>query len=238
MEMELGKALVFDLWGDYAHFRKIETTTSPLTYSFPTRTALSGLIAAIMGLERDSYYDLFNSENARFALRILSPVKKMRINVKLIKTDAGFFLWDIRENPRAPAPFEFLKEPHYRIYCWLKDEKRAKELKNSLDKHHSVYTPYLGISELIADFQFVGEFAARAKEVKGDVQIHSVIRRDKANVVVEAGKRYALENMPLVMDMDRNVLNYGDMIFETECEPLRVNHGMFYEIGEENVTFL
>jgi CRISPR-associated protein Cas5h len=233
--MEIEKALVFDLWGDYAHFRKIETTTSPLTYSFPTGTALSGLIAAIIGLERDSYYDLFNSENASFALRILSPTKKIRINLNLIKTDEGFYLWDIKENPRAPAPFEFVKEPQYRIYCWLKDEKKFKELKNYLEKHQSVYTPYLGISELIADFRFVGEIDAKAKEVEGEEEIHSVIRRDKANVIVEEGKRYALENMPLFMDKDRKVLEYGDMIFETNGKPLRVNHGLFYEIGEENV---
>ncbi len=233
--MEIEKALVFDFWGDYAHFRKIETTTSPLTYSFPTRTALSGLIAAIIGLARDSYYNFFNPENARFALRILSPVKKIRINLNLIKTDEGFYLWDIKENPRAPAPFEFVKEPQYRIYCWLKDEKKFKELKNYLEKHQSVYTPYLGISELIADFRFVGELDVKAKEVKEEVEIHSVIRRDKAKVVVEEGKRYALENMPLFMDKNRKVLEYGDMIFETKGEPLRVNHGMFYEIGEENV---
>lgn len=231
--------LVFDLWGDYAHFRKIETTTSPLTYSFPTRTALSGLIAAIIGLARDSYHDLFNSEDAILALRILSPVRKIRINLNLIKTDEGFYLWDIKENPRAPAPFEFVKEPEYRIYCWLKDEELCKKLKRCLEKHLSVYTPYLGISELIADFRFVGVLDAKAKEIKDkdreEVEIHSVIRRDKANVVVEEGKRYALENMPLFMDKDRKVLDYGDMIFETKGEPLRINRGIFYEIGEENV---
>lgn len=230
--MEIEKALVFDLWGDYAHFRKIETTTSPLTYSFPTKTALSGLIAAILGLGRDCYYDLFKTG---FGLRILNPLRKIRINLNLINTADEPFYSLRKKNPRAPTPFEFIKDPQYRIYCWLKDSERYKELKSRLEKHQSVYTPYLGISELIADFKFIGEFDVKAKEVKEEVEIHSVIRRDKANVIVEEGKRYALENMPLSMDKDRKVLEYGDMIFETNAETLKVNHGLFYEIGEENV---
>ncbi|MEM3334056.1 MAG: CRISPR-associated protein Cas5, partial [Thermoplasmata archaeon] len=111
---QIDKVLVFDIWGDYAHFRKIETTTSPLTYFIPTRTALSGIISAILGLERDSYYELFFPENAQLAVRVLKSLKKVRININLIKTDEGFYLWDIRNNPRSPTPFEFVKDPNYR----------------------------------------------------------------------------------------------------------------------------
>ena len=49
------RVIVFDVWGDYAHFRKNYSTSSPLTYSFPPRTALSGLIGAIAGLDKSNY---------------------------------------------------------------------------------------------------------------------------------------------------------------------------------------
>jgi len=120
---QIDKVLVFDIWGDYAHFKKIETTTSPLSYSIPTGTALSGIVATILGKARDSYYLLFSSENAKLAIRLLNPIKKRRININLIKTDDGFYLWDIKNTPRSPTPFEFVKEPKYRIYIWLKDKE-------------------------------------------------------------------------------------------------------------------
>ena len=41
------RVLVFDIWGDFAHFRRFETTTSPLTYPFPTGSAIAGYLAAI-----------------------------------------------------------------------------------------------------------------------------------------------------------------------------------------------
>ncbi|MEW6070945.1 MAG: CRISPR-associated protein Cas5, partial [Candidatus Thermoplasmatota archaeon] len=42
--------LVFTIKGQFAHWRKWFTTTSPLTYSFPPRTAVIGLIGAILGV--------------------------------------------------------------------------------------------------------------------------------------------------------------------------------------------
>lgn len=159
--MEIDRVLVFDLWGDYGHFRKIETTTSPLTYSIPTITALNGLIGAIIGLPKDSYYESFSSENIKYGIKLQKPVKKINININLINTSDGFFLWDIKNSPRSPTPFEFLKKPHYRIYVWLRDEDVRSTLKDYLKNHKSVFTPCLGLSELLANFKFIGEFEAR-----------------------------------------------------------------------------
>jgi len=234
---QVDKVLVFDIWGDYAHFRKIETTTSPLTYSFPTGTALAGIIAAILGLGRDSYYELFSKGNVKFAVRILHPIKKTTINLNLIDTSRGFYLWDIKENPRTIVPCQFIKQPKYRIYIWLSDKERYKELKNHLENHQTIYTLYLGISELIANFSFIGEFDIKAEGVKGEEEIHSIIKKDKVRMIVEEGKRYALESVPLFMDKDRMVLEYGNMVFETNGKPLKINQGEFYKIGRENVIF-
>ena len=46
------KVLVFDIWSEYGHFKKPYTTTSPLTFSIPSRTALTGIIGAILGIEK------------------------------------------------------------------------------------------------------------------------------------------------------------------------------------------
>ena len=39
------KLLAFDIWGDYAYFRRGYTTTSTVSFPFPSRTTISGLIS-------------------------------------------------------------------------------------------------------------------------------------------------------------------------------------------------
>lgn len=239
--MEIDKVLVFDIWGDYAHFRKIETTTSPLTYSVPTGTVLSGLISAILGWEKDSYYELFSKENVKFGIRILKPVKKARININLIKTDEGFYLWDIRGSPRSPTPYEFIKDPHYRIYVWLRNQDLFKEFKSYLEKHETVFTPYLGISEFIANFNFVGEFENLKPRVANGDKIHSVLKKNNFKISaneLEEGMRWSREIIPLYMNTERSIKEYSEILFEQNGKPLTIKEGSFYEIGEENVIFL
>jgi CRISPR-associated protein Cas5h len=234
---QIDRVLVFDIWGDYAHFKRIETTTSPLTYSIPTGTSLVGIISAILGHQKDSYYELFSPENIKLAVKVLRPLKKIRININLVKTDEGFYLWDIRNTPRAPTPFEFLKEPKYRLYVWFKEKKLQNRLKTLLQNHWSVYTPYFGLSELIANFKFIGEFDVEL-ESSGVIEAHSVIRNDKSKLIVEEGKRYVKETIPLYMDNNRVVQEYADVFFESDGRPLKVRDAIVYKIGNENVVFL
>ena len=51
--MNSKEILIFDIQSEYGHFRKYNTTTSPLTYSIPTRTAIAGILGAILGMERE-----------------------------------------------------------------------------------------------------------------------------------------------------------------------------------------
>ena len=234
----IDKVLVFDIWGDYAHFRKIETTTSPLTYFIPTGTSLAGLLSGIAGLERNSYYHYFYPENAKLSIGVLKSLKKVRININLIKTDDGFYLWDIEKDKRFPAPFEFVKEPKYRIYIWLNDRELYNKLKEYLQYHKCFYTPYLGISELIANFSFVGEFEATMQHSNNEAEIHTVVRKDKSQLIVEPGKLYIKERIPIYMDSNRVVQEYADVFLEANGRPIKVKSAVYYKIGEENVVFL
>jgi len=51
--------IVLDVSGDFAHFRKPHTTSPAQTFGVPPRTTIAGMIAGMLGLGRDSYYDRF-----------------------------------------------------------------------------------------------------------------------------------------------------------------------------------
>lgn len=233
--------LVFDIWGDYAHFKKIETTTSPLTYSVPTGTVLAGLVAGIMGYERDTYYEDFSRKNIEYSLKVLEPISKIRINQNLINTaEKPFFALYGKNNPRTQIPYEYLRDPNYRIYLFIKKERIRKELKQFLEKHRSVFTPYLGLSEHLANFEFIGEFHGVRKRAS-ETKIHSVVSKDKVKIKladVEEGMRWVLERIPLYMDQERVVREYANILFDTNGRPIPIENVEYFQIGADNVIFL
>ena len=236
---EIDRVLVFDVWGDYAHFRRGYTTTSPLTYPFPSRTTLAGLISAILGLPRDSYYKLFGKDNSAFALQILNPIRKIKITQNLIDTKTGFYLWD-NKGQRTQIPFEFIKKPKYRVYAWLSDQK-FDDLIKLIKGHNSVYTPYLGISECIANFEIFGEgvFEVEKKRVDGGegVEIYSIIEKGKAKVRGgERGKKYGIVKVPGFMNQDRSVSKYMEFYYEEDGKPLKITEGEYYTLKGEDVN--
>jgi CRISPR-associated protein Cas5h len=234
--------LVFDIWGDFAHFKRIETTTSPLTYPFPAGTTLSGIVAAMIGMERDSYYNMFSHQDFLFGISILKPIRKARINLNFLNTKFGYRIWDITEKGKSPytqIPLELVREPKYRIYLHmgtsLNDIK--EKLKKNLTNHQTVYTLYLGISELIANFEFIGEFESEYIRSEEKEEIHTVMTLDN-RIVIESGKRYGRETIPLYMDSNRKVIEYGEVIYEMNANPLRMREGWFYDVNGEHVVFL
>ncbi len=249
-EQSITKVLIFDIWGEYAHFRKIYTTTSPLTYSIPTRTALCGLIGAILGMrkENNEYLESFALNNAKIGLRLLNPVKKVNIAENLIHTKDAKGIGMNLIITRAQIRFEFLKDPMFRIYFWHKDETIYAKLKNYLGSHKTTYTLCLGLSENIANYKYVGEFNAEILNIKNQyIPIHSVIPVEKINKdginISILRREYFKEIMPIEMNINRVVKKYENILYERQGKPIEVkliNH--YYKINNndeiENIVFI
>ena len=232
------KVIVFDIWGDYAYFRRGYTSTSTISYPFPSRTTISGLIAGILGLEKDSYHDIFNAKNSKLGLRILNPIKKININLNYINTKEGFLLSDIKNNPRVQVQAEFLKDVKYRIYVSLNDLQLMENLYSNLHQHKSVYTPCLGISECIADFELVYDKILDLNYFKNvdDINIDSIILKDENKFVIEPNKQYGVIKSPGFMDSNRIVSKFIEYYYEKNGDSIKINSGDYYLIGDEKVV--
>jgi len=211
--------IIFDVWGDYAHFRKYYTTSSPLTFSIPPRTAIIGLISAIIGLDKKQYLSLMTKDKADISVRVINPIKKVRMWQNLINTKDGFWtpVKKGKHEPRTQICFEYLKAPKFRIYFTHFDDEIYNSLKENLKNHKSVYTPCLGLSELIADFKFVDEVSVvECCDNKNFFDVYSVL---PVNVIKEINllipnRKYFKERIPVEMLQDRIVKEYREVIYE------------------------
>jgi CRISPR-associated protein Cas5h len=236
------QVLVFDVWGDYAHFKKRYTTTSPLTHSIPPRTTIAGLISAIAGIQRGKYQEYFTKDKSKIALRVLEPVKKTRISLSLISTKSEHLVAPPLMNyfkQHTLINFEFLKDPKYRLYLSHSDTDFYRDLKELLKQHKSIYTPALGLSELICNFKFVGEYNAELKTPKEHLLINSVVPMKNsttgkllAKVEPEDGKKYSLETILSLMKVDREAEEYLDVLVEEGGQPIKALPETYWEIED------
>lgn len=229
--------VVFDVWGDYAYFRRGYTTTSTISYPFPSRTTIAGFISGILGYPRDSYYELFNKENSAIGLKILNPIKKTKLNLNYINTKENMHLFEIKsDGKRTQVPAEFLKDVKYRIYISLKDKELMNELYQLIKDHKSIYTPYLGITECLCNFKLVGNEIYSVEKLSGEnIQIDSVVLKKDVNIIIEPGKKYGVVKSPGFMNIDRSVESFLEYYYEDNGKSIQVESCNYYKIGDDNV---
>jgi len=239
------KVLVFDVSGRFAHFKQIHTTTSPLTYSIPPKTALSGMLACVLGKDRDTYYDDFSAENFEIGIKIKKPIKKQRININYLSTeedsnDVMNLGKDFPESiERKRIPLEVVHSPEYRIYFWVESEELREDILDLFQKGKSVYTPYLGLSEFIANIEFKGSYEAKKRTSEGVVIIDTVLPVDTYDEIEpEPNKRYRKEKVPTEMSLnekgERYPSEYKPLMIESRGKPVKVDIRNYHEIAGDN----
>ncbi|MEM0506202.1 MAG: CRISPR-associated protein Cas5 [Thermosphaera sp.] len=177
--------LVFDVVSSMAHFRRFYSTVTSLSYYFPPRNTIVGLLAAILGRERDSYYDLFSQENCGLALSILIPLRKLTLPINYLDTDQVSLSRLRGIGNRVPTTIEFvLPEPpytnlRYRIFLTHRSQEIFKEVARRIKTKKPFYPPSLGPAYCLAELVYVLEGEARIQHSDGDeFPISTVIRED------------------------------------------------------------
>ncbi|CAG0995746.1 hypothetical protein METP3_02937 [Methanosarcinales archaeon] len=238
------KVLVFDIWGNYGHFRKFYTTSSPLTFSFPPPSTIAGILGAIFGVGKDEYLKVFAIDKCGIALKIVNRVKKVRMGLNLMETKGTNLKRPFSDKnlaPRTQIRTEFLKDPYYRIYFTHVNEKILIHLAKLVEEHKSIYTVSLGLSELLADFKFVGIYdtekilGGMAVEMDTPIIANNLIP-DKFEI--ETGKKYFKEKMPIIMNPERIIEKYDDVIFESEGKTIKAQLNAYYRLENgDNIAF-
>jgi CRISPR-associated protein Cas5h len=254
--------LSFKICGKMAHFRKYYANNTAFSFTIPPRTTLMGIVAAAMGWPKDSYYEDLASENIRFGIRVLSPLKKSfhRLNLLSIKSLGDLskkLSSDFRgEGGRIQTPFEVISawdirkgEVQYQVFLTPNDggETIFNQIKKQFLEKEPVFNITLGTANFTArlfNVQLLDGAQITKKSHSDDyvlmysalpVEIVDDLKFDKE----EYGNYNFVEEdmMPgdFIANNNREVRKMNRLLFSTTHNPLRVklNSG-YYSLIMEN----
>lgn len=247
------KCLSFTIEGQWGHFKKVSGNVVKESYMIMPRTTIAGMIAAMLGLERDSYYHFFQEENSAIAIEPQRPLRTQNFPINSLATDKsdlntvspnGVSLkikYPDATSPRKQHIYEMLVKPSYRIDIWVKDEEIYNRLKTRLEQGTSHYTPTLGLSELIARIEYHGEYTPKKADENGVVEVDSAIPNDDiSDIIPEAGSTHRTEKSPSIMEADdgsRITTEFTPYGFNPTSESLKVKTDNAMEINNRTVIF-
>jgi CRISPR-associated protein Cas5h len=243
------EALSFTVRGPWAHFRRIDTTTEKLTYRVMPRTTIAGLLAAVLGEPRNSYYDTFAKDASAIAISPKCALETQSIPQLILPTEEG----DIQTadgvsgktvvNPETIAEerkrrtFEYVVDAAYRIDVVLDDTETFDRLADFLESGRSTYTPSLGKTECLAD---IADVSRNIVEKGGDAEaIDSTVPEE--HVVPTEGEPLRMERTPAYMQADeggRSTTGFVSYAFAPGEQTLTAPSAPVRSVDGRSVCFL
>jgi len=240
------KVLSFDIKGKFAHFRKFYANNTALSYSIPPRTTIMGMLAAILGRSRDTYYEELSSSRIMISVQLLTPLKKSfhRLNLLKIKGPSDFR----GANGRIQTPFEVVTGQNigrdtlaYRVYVAGIEESLEifDELLQRIEDRETVYNLTLGTANFLASIDNMKLWkGTKIQSAKEAVSISSIVNIESIDKLVFTdidNKKLLLEEEIMPSDFrvnhSREVVKMNRVIYSTMGGSFKVIiSGSYYQL--------
>lgn len=247
------QALIIDIKSKFASFRKVDSNSSSLTYHFPPRPTIMGIFAAILGLEKDSYYETF--KDSKIAIKILSPgrtIFQSVNNIKILNRSQLNFLEYKNDLVHTIIPTELLvpmdfhKNLEFRIYFSGVD-KLFQDILKTLEKDETAYPISLGYANMLSKVKLIGRTnLASISNDKNRIEIVTPIPAEKVDSLdISKNEKYGelkiLKDLIPISVFSGRFFRNKNYIFEESGKPLNVNlkdldnvYSVFYELNGNN----
>lgn len=140
------KVVSFRASGEFAAFRDPSVTSNQTVYYIPSKTAVVGIIGAILGIERG------HGIHENYGKPYLNLFKKTSIGIELesYPEKISFFTnhRSLKEAKTKPFKTELLLRPRYRIFVSSDDD--TEKIFDAVSSGKYVYPPYLGHAYCLA----------------------------------------------------------------------------------------
>lgn len=252
------QVISFCLNGKMAHFRKYYSNSTALSYFIPPLTTVKGIIAGLLGYERDSYYDLFSNARCRIAIINKRPIKKITQTLNLLKVESLNDLNGAGKN-RTQNDTEFIVPRNLRedfisfqIIFWHENVEIMQQLIKNLCTN-SVYYCSDAIALALGSLQcpgWISEAEVHEVEMKRshgtELPFHSVVSLDKIEKVVLQDFNNAFlakEESITEFDAERNITENAKKevlvnINQSEMTILLKEGTEYFSINDQNILFL
>jgi len=208
------KVLIFDLVGTLAHFRRVNTTTSSLTYAFPPRTTIAGIVAGVLGLEKDSYYESFLPKRCSIGIQVVTPIRKIVQTINYLDTDQLSQKRLRGKTARVQIPTEFViadgkglpfSALRYRILFHHNDRLLMRKLATDLKYNRTAFPQSLGSANCLAVIEKFDIVDATLKLSSQAAELSTVIPKSRVDEILpKAGtKLFVEEIVPFSIDSRR-----------------------------------
>jgi CRISPR-associated protein Cas5h len=194
------------------------------------------MLAAIVGKDRDTYYETFGADASAIAITPLSDLRTINIPTVGLGTDPGQDVTTSAGNhyseynltyqdttkDRQLHAYEVLSEPAYRIDVAVENEAFYEDLQQHLEQGTSMYPPSLGKSEYLATIERVEIDSEPEKtESNDEISIDSVVPGSLSDTIPQPGATYEVERSPAVMersDGGRRTTRFDDYVYTQQAD--------------------
>jgi len=182
----------FDLEGDFAAFRDPSVTTNQTVTVIPSKSALIGLIGALLGIKRSNSFDHLYSED------YLNLLKNTAIGIQVRSQINKYTFFtnhrSLKEDKTKPYKTELLINPKYTIYVKSTDEVN-QALLGKLYDNQFVFSPILGHAYCPARIPSFKELSI-VKKVEPDEACVSTVVLDEVVESRSSDSGVTFDNLP------------------------------------------
>jgi CRISPR-associated protein Cas5h len=236
--------VAFTFSARFGHFLRAEANANGVTYPVPPRTALLGLIGAVLGLEKDSPQQLL--ADARLAVGGELP-KRFWHKTNVRKDPPSALPFRIKSTDKGSSseqrnfrfPQEWLWKPRYRVWAALPQSHHA-DFVARLREGRWHFSPCMGLSEMLADLSDTVETDAeplpRARHSVQTVAPQDIVHIDTSAAFSEQVTLQTLR-MSVSVTLDR-VFTHRAYWIEVHGRPFPAETAEAWKCGSDVVVFL
>lgn len=222
----------FKIYSDFGHFRKHYTNMSAMSFFVPPRTAIAGIVGAIIGIDRSVLYDKITIDNCFISIIPTCSLQKRVITQNYLRGWYGG-----KPENKNPTNIQLIYKPQYIIYFKHDDNSINDILIRNLQNHEPVYVPYMGNNRHILNFEYIGQKELEQIQVFEYVNINSVLEFNKVIDIKFNTCNIARDTMCAHMTSDKTPILYKEYILSINNTPVTCKiNTHFYKIDNMNIV--
>ena len=236
------KSIKFRLKGDYGQFKIPYSNNNPLTYSFITKTALVGMIGAVVGIERNDMRRLFPilCTSLKYSLSFNNEFSKISMSMYACNFDNYSKNSDGDNRPnKSPKPMEYLKNIDWNVYisCFSKDKEVVDIFERfcyNLENNIFFWNPTLGIKQCFCEFSEIeiDNISTFDGNFKTKTFIKNLISNDSDSLIY-------CDNIPTHQnDSWFNDPKYNVSVYFLDNKQEIESSGEYYKFKNENICLI